>query len=320
MLAIAALISGTGAVCAQNPSTGSGQVFPTKPIRLFTTEAGGGADFVARLVAQGLSSALGQPVIVENRGGGVVAGEIVAKAPPDGYTILLQGTAFLLAPFLRSSAPFDPVRDFAPITLADRSPNVLVVHPSLPIRSVKELIALAKARPGALNYASGSTGASPHLAAELFNSMAGVKIVRVNYRGTAPALNDLIAGEVQLMFATAGAGTPHVKSGRLKALAVTSAQPSALAPGLPTVAATGLPNYESVSLHVIFAPAKTPAPVINQLNQHMVRVLKTPETKERFLAVGVESVGSSPDELAATVKTEVTKWGKVIKEAGIKPE
>lgn len=311
-LPVAIMTMLSGAVCGQN--------FPNKPIRLFTTEAGGGADFVARLIAQGLSTSLGQQVIVENRGGGIIAGDIVAKAPPDGYTVLLQGTAFLLAPFLRSSVPFDPVRDFAPLTLADRSPNVLVVHPSLPIRSVKELIALAKTRPGELNYASGSTGASTQLAAELFNTLAGVKIERINYRGTAPALNDLIGGQVQLMFTTAGAGAAHIKSGRLRAVAVTSAQPSALAPGLPTVAASGLPGYESVSLHVIFAPAKTPAPVINQLNQEMVRVLKTPEIKERFLAVGVESVGSSPEELAATVKSETAKWSKVIRDAGIKPE
>jgi tripartite-type tricarboxylate transporter receptor subunit TctC len=298
----------------------SGQNYPNRPIRMLTTEVGGGADFVARVVAHGLSGVLGQQVIVDNRGGGLIAGEIVARAPRDGYTLLLQGSAFLLAPFLRSSVPYDPVRDFAPITLADSAPSVLVVHPSLPVKSVKELIALAKAKPGELNYAAGSIGATPHLSAELFNTMAGVNITRINYRGTGPALNDLIGGQVQLMFTTPAAGLPHVKSGRLRALAVTSAQPSPLAPGLPTVTASGLPGYESVSIHGIFAPAGTPATIINKLNQEIARVLNRSDVKEKMFKAGIEPVGSLPEEFAATVKSQMATWGKLIKDTGIREE
>ena len=298
----------------------SGQNYPVKPIRVLTAEPGGGLDVAARIIAQGLTGSLGKQVIVENHGAGAFAAEIVAKAPPDGYSLLLYGSNVWIAPFLRDDVPWDPVRDFSPITLAVRSPNLVVVHPSLPVKSVKELIALARARPGELNYASGSTGSSPHLAAELFKFMARVNIVRIPYRGNAFAYTDLIRGQVQVVFPTAGSVAPYLKSGRLRALAVTTARRSELLPGLPTVAESGLPGYEAASIIGMFAPAATPAAIISRLNDEVVRVLKKPEVKDRFFNVGVEAVGSSPEEFAATVKSEMARLGKMLRDAGIRDE
>ena len=304
--------AGTG-VLAQN--------FPNKPIRLVTAEPGGNADFVSRVLAQGLSASLGQQVVVDNRGGsGVIQAETVSKAAPDGYTLLSIASPFWLAPLLQANLRYDPVRDFSPVTLATRSPSVLVVHASLPVNSVRELIALAKTRPGNLNYGSGPSGASSHLAPELFKSMAGIDIVRVAYKGTGPALNALIADQVQLMFASPALAMPHVKSGRLKALAVTSAQSSVLLPELPAIADSGLPGYESVAMVAVFAPARTPDAIIKRLNQESVRFLNSPEAKQRFLNAGAETVGSSPAELTATLKSEMTRIGKVIRNAGIRDE
>jgi len=300
----------------------SGQSYPSKPIRLITAEAGGGNDFAARLIVQGLAGSLGQQMVVDNRGGagGIIAVELAARAQPDGYTLLLYANNIWLIPLLRSSVPYDPVRDFAPITWAAKSPNTVVVHPSLPVRSMEELIAYAKARPGELNYGSGGTGATTHLAVELFKSMTGVNIVRVPFKGNGPALNALIGGQVQLMFATAGAVAPHLKSGRLRALAVTSAQPSPLAPGLPTVAASGLPGYESISIYGVYAPARTPPAIVQRLNEVIVRVLGRAEVKEKFLASGVETVGSAPGDLAAIMKSEIARMGKVIRDAGLRED
>jgi tripartite-type tricarboxylate transporter receptor subunit TctC len=237
--------------------TASAQNYPNKPIRLVTAEAGGGADFLARLIAQGLAAGFGQQVIVDNRGAasGVVAADTVAKAPPDGYTLLAIGSVLWLTPFLQDSVGYDPVKDFAPVSITARSVNILVVHPSIAATSVKELLAFARSKPGQLNCASGATGSSNHLAAELFRSMSGVDFVRIPYKGSGPALNDLLGGQVQMMFPTSAAGLPHVKSGRLRALAVTSLKPSTLAPGLPTVAESGVPGYESVVMYALLAPA-----------------------------------------------------------------
>ena len=246
--------------------------------------------------------------------------DIVVKAAPDGHTLLLHAGNIWLAPLLRDHVSYDPLRDLSPVTLTSTAPNILVVHPAVPANSVKELIALAKARAGAMNYSSGSTGSSSHLAAELFKAMAGVNIVRITYKGTGPALTALLAGEVQAMFPSAGGVVPHIKSGKLKAMAVTSAQPSALFPGIPTVAASGLPGYESASVAALFAPAKTPAVIINRLNREVVRFLRTTEASERFLSSGVETVGSSPAQLAATIKSDIARMGKVIKDAGIREE
>jgi len=303
------------------PATGlvSGQTYPSRPIRLVAPSAGGGSDLTARLVAQGISGVLGQAVIVDNRGGGILPAEIVSKASPDGYTLLLMGGSFYIGPLLRET-PYDPVKDFAPVTWMDVAPNVLVLPLSVAANSVKDLIALAKARPGELNYGSGSTGSSNHLAAELFKAMAGVNIMRIPYKSGAPALAALIGGDVQLMFVSAPTVAPHLKLGKLRALGVTSAQPSTLLPGIPTLAGSGLPGYQSVGITGIWAPAKTPVTAINRLNQEIVRFLKTAETKEKFINAGVEVVGSSPEEFAAMIKSDITVLGKVIKDAGIKAE
>ena len=295
-----------------------GQNYPSKPIRIITASSGSGVDFGARLIAQALIEPLGQQLVVENRSG-TIPGEIVSKAPPDGYTILIAGTTIWIEPLLRQKTPYDPARDFSPITLAARTPSVLVVHPSLPIKSVKELIALARSRPGQLNSASGPSGGSPHLAAELFNAMTGVNIVHVPYKAIAQALTGLIGGEVQLAFPTSGAALPHIKSGRLRGLAVTSLQPTALVPGLPSVAAT-VPGYVSESITAVFAPAKTPAPIVSRLNQEIVRLLSQADLKDKFLASGSEVVGSTPEQLAATVSSEIARMGKVIKDAGIRAD
>lgn len=300
------------------PAGAAAQGYPAKAIRIVTAEAGGGNDFVARLVQPGLTSGLGQPVIIENRSG-ILSGETVAKAPPDGYTVLLTGSTFWVRPFFRD-VPYDPVRDFSPITMATSSPNILVVHPSLPVKSVKELIALARARPGELNYASSSPGSPSHLTAELFKSMTGVKIVRINYKGTGPALIASMGGHVQIMIAPAGAVAPYIKAGgRLKPLAVTTAKPTALVPGLPTVAAT-VPGYEVVSIIGFFAPVKTPEAAIARLHQEIARVLHRPDVKERFLSSGAEAVGNTPEQFATALKAEIAKWGKLIKDAGLRDD
>jgi len=309
MFSVGMMVLGAGVV--------SGQEFPNKPIRMVTSPPGGGADFASRLIAQGLSGPLGQQVIVDNRGG-IIPMEIVSKAPTDGYTLLLSASLWL-TPLLQNT-PYDPVRDFSPITLVGNSPNVLVVHPSLPVKSVRELIALAKARPGELNYATTGRGSGAQLAGELLKSMAGVNIVGVPYKGTGPAFSDMIAGRVQMMIPPAGSIMPHVKSGKLRALAVTSARPSTLLPELPTVAASGLPGYETVSNTGIFAPAKTPAPIVERLNRETIRFLHTTEAKKTFLSRSIEAVGSSPEEFAAIIKSEMAKMGKVIKDAGIEAD
>ena len=309
VLSAALLVVGTG--------TASGQAFPSKPIRIVTGEAGGGIDLVARLVAQGISAPLGQAVIVENRPVSI-ATEIVAKALPDGYSLVLFGTyPNWVLPFLQKNAPYDAVRDFSPVTTVASAPSILVVNSSVPVKSVKELIALAKSKPGDLNYGSSAIGGSPQLAVELFKAMAGVNIVAIQYKGAGPAINALLGGEVQLMIASTGSVTPHVKSGRVKALAVTSAQPSELAPGLPTVAASGVPGYEMVTILSLFTPAKTPAAIINRLNQEIVRMLSVADVKKRFINDGLEVVTSSPAELTIRMKSEMARMGKVIKDAGI---
>ena len=296
-------------ICAQN--------YPAKPIRIITSGAGGGNDFVSRIIAQGISEPLGQSVIVENRATGFIPGELVAKAPPDGYTLLVYGGTFWIAPLMQT-APYDVVRDFLPITLTDRAPSILVVHPSVPARSVKDLIALARSRPGDLNYASAAAGSGTHLATELFKSMARVNIVRISYKGVGAAISDLIGGQVHMMLSTLAAVAPSVKTGRLKALAVATPQPFSLTPDLPTVSASGLQGYESVTITGVFAPAKTPPAIINRLNQEMLRVLAKSDVKEKFINTGSEVVGSTPEELLSAVKSEISRMGKVIKEAGIR--
>ena len=292
------------------------QEFPSKTIRMFATGAGGGGDIVGRIIGQELGGVWSKQLVMENRNS-VVANETVAKAPPDGYTLLINSTSLWLWPYLRSDSSWDPIRDFAPVTLAISQPNLLVVHPSLPVKSVKDLINLAKSRPGQLNYATGNIGSTTHLASELFSAMAGVKIVSVLYKSTATALTDLMGGQVQLMISNAASVTPHVKSGRLKALAQTYTRPTSLAPGLPPASAD-LPNYEAVTILGIFAPAATPAAIVNRLSQEMTRALSKPEVKEKLFNIGMDAVGGSPEQLLAAVKGEMVKWGKVIKDSNIR--
>ena len=297
------------------------QPYPAKPIRIVTAEAGGGNDLVARVIARYLADNIGQQVLVDNRGGagGIIAADVAAKAPADGHTLLAYASNVWIIPLLKKTIPYD-MRDFAPITLVARSPSTLVVHPSLPVKTVRELMALARAKPGQLNYGAGGTGSTAHLASELFKSMAKVNIVRVSYRGNAPAMNDLVAGQVQVMFATAGTVAPHARSGRVRALAVTSAQPSPLAPGLPTVASAGLPGYESLSIYGLFAPVKTAPAIVQQLNRELLRVLARNDIKDQLLKVGIEAVGTTPDAFAETIRQDVARMAKVINEAGLRDE
>src|SRR5678815_1456758 len=290
--------------------------YPVKPLRIVTSEAGGGNDVPARIVAQGLTLALGQQVVIENRPSGVVPAEIVVKAAPNGYTLLFYNNALWTAPLIQATS-YDMLRDFTPVSAVARAVNVLVVNSALPAKSVADLIALAKTKPGGLNYGSSGTGASNHLAAEMFRTMALIDIVRVNYKGAGPALTALIAGELQLMFPSAGAATPHVRAGRVKALAVTSAAPSALFPGLPAIAAT-LPGYESLAIYGLFAPAGTPAAIIVRLNTVIAQFLARADIQERFAAAGMEAAASTPGQLSASVQTEVARIGKVIRAAGIR--
>lgn len=294
------------------------QQFPIRPVRMVTSEAGGGSDFIARIVGQGLTGALGQQVIVDNRG--MIGAEITARAAADGYTIMLYGSPLWLSPLMRDKVPYDPVKDFTPITTLVTTPNILVVHPSVPVKNAEELVALARSKPGELNYGAGSAGSTQHLAAELFKALAKVNIVRIPYKGSGPALTGVIGGQVQVMFPSAGSAQPHIKSGRLKALAVSSAQPSALAPGLPPLATAGVPGYESSSPFGLFAPANLPAPLLAQLNQATVKMLNTQDVKDRLFASGVEVVAGTPAQLGALVKNEMTKWGKLIRESGLKEE
>ena len=296
----------------------SGQTYPSKPIHIVTSGAGGSSDFTARLIAQGISGTLGQSVIVDNRAG-IISYGMVAKAPPDGYNVLLAGAYFTTLTLLQN-VPADPVKDFSPVTQTDRVPSILAVHPSLPVKSPKELIVLAKAKPGALNYGSSPAGTASHLGGELFKSMAGINIVRVTYKSAGLALNALMGGEVELMMTPPAASGPHIRSNRLRALAVTTAQPTALAPGLPTMAASGIPGFEMAIIAGVYAPAKTPEAIINRLNEAIVRVLKQPDIKQKFFDTGVEIVASSPGEHQAAVKADIARWAKVIKDAGIRAE
>ena len=292
----------------------SGLDYPNKPIRIVTAEAGGTPDLISRLIGQGVAPALGQQVVVDNRVI-FVGADILAKASADGYTLGVLGSNLWTLPFLKRVS-WDPLRDFTPVTLVSRAPNVLVVHSSVPVKSVEELIAAARASPGKLNYGTGGPGSSNHLAAELFKSMAGVNIVCINYKGTGPSISGLLGGEVQVMFAGLGPISAHMKAGRVRALAVTTAQPSALVPGIPPIASF-LPGYESTVQTGMFAPTGTPRAIVDRVNREVRRVLAAPDVKERLFNLGIEPIGNSPEEFGAIIKTDMTIMGRVIKEAGI---
>jgi tripartite-type tricarboxylate transporter receptor subunit TctC len=294
----------TGVACAQD--------YPAKVIRIVTSPPGGSNDFVARLIVKGLTEKLGWQIVVDNRAT-ILVPELVMRAAPDGYTLLVTGGTFITG-YLFDKLPYEPLRDFAPITLTHRQPNILVVHPSLPVKSVKELIALAQAKPGQLNYASSGVGSTNHLSGELFNVIAGTKIVRINYKGVGPAVTALLGGEVHLMYANLAAVSPYLQSGRLRPLAITSVEPSPLRPGLPTMAASGLPAFETVVITGVYAPVATPTAIVTRLHQEIVRAIHLPEIKERFSSIGIETVGSSPQELTAAMKAEITRTTKLVKE------
>jgi tripartite-type tricarboxylate transporter receptor subunit TctC len=296
--------------------------YPSKPIRMIVGFApGGGTDTTARAIAQKLTPVLGQQIVVDNRSGaaGNIATELVAHAPPDGYT-LLMGTIAALAinVSLYDKLPFDPVRDFAPITLAVSSTNVLVVHPSVAANSVKELIALAKSKPGQLTYGSSGIGGAGHLAGELFKTMARIDMVHVPYKGGAPAMLELIAGQVQLVFATAETAVPQIKSGKVRALGVTTSKRSALLPEIPTIAEAGLPGYEANNWYGVLAPAHTPHAIVTRLNSAIVGVLNSPDLKETLFRQGLDATPTTPEQFAAYIKSEIAKWAIVVKAANAK--
>ncbi|MDB5808984.1 MAG: hypothetical protein JWN94_1106 [Betaproteobacteria bacterium] len=298
--------------------------YPEKPIRMLVGfAAGGGTDTTARTIGMPLSEALGQQVIVDNRPGaaGNIAADLTAHAVPDGYTILM-GTIAALAinPSLYAKLPFDPLKDFEPISLAVSSMNVLVVHPSVAVKNVRELIALAKAQPNKLSYGSSGIGGAGHLAGVLFDQLAGTQMTHVPYKGGAPAMIALVSGEVNLVFSTAETAVPQVKSGKIRALGVTTAKRSALLPDLPTIAESGLPGYEANNWYGLLAPAKTPHAIIERLNREIVKVLNTPSVKDQLFRSGLDASPSTPKEFGAYIRSEMAKWAKVVKASGAKAE
>jgi tripartite-type tricarboxylate transporter receptor subunit TctC len=297
--------------------------YPTKPVRIIVAYPAGGAnDIVARAIGQELSQDLGQPVVVENRSGaaGTVGADAAAKSAPDGYTLFMAAGAHTLAPSLHVKLPYDIVQDFQPISLAALGTYLLVVHPSVPANSVKELIELAKAKPGALNFASSGAGAPPHLAGVMFQKLAGVTLNHVPYRGDTPAITDLIGGQVQLAFLYIQPLIPQVKAGKLRALAITSGRRSAAVPDLPTVAESGLPGYDIGTWWGLLAPAKTPRPIVDRLAGAMRKATAAPSVKERFAAGGNVAQSNTPEEFAAMIKSEVSRYRELAASAGVKPE
>ena len=296
--------------------------YPDRPVKMMVGfTAGGGTDVVARILAQKMSETIGQTVFVENRPGasGLLAVEAVAKSPPDGYTLLMgTQTTYAVAPTLYRKTSIDPSRDFAGISMSAVSPLVLVVHPSVPAQSVKDVIAMAKAKAGTLNFGSGGLGTTPHMTGELFQSVAGIKMAHIAYRGEAPAINDLLGGQIPLMFANLSAVIGNVRAGQLRALAVTSAQRAPAAPEIPTVAESGLPGFETSTWFALVAPAGTPPDVLARLNAEVKRALAQGDVKQRFAGLGMTAEDSTPEGLDAYIKSEITKWTKVIKDADIK--
>ncbi len=298
------------------------QDYPTKPIRMIVGfPPGGGADFVARLVSQKIGDAFNQQVIVDNRAGanGIIASELTAKSPPDGYTLLLGVSAtHAINPNMYSTLPYDAVKDYSPVSEVALTPLILVVPPSLPVKDVQELIKLAKARPGELNFASAGTGNVTHLAGELFKSTTGTNIVHVPYKGSAPAIVDLMAGQVAMYFDTMPSSLPHVRGGKLKALAVTSAKRSQAAPDIPTVAESGVPGFETTSWFGVLAPANTSPKIVDILYREIAKTMNTPEAINRMKGQGLDPVLNTPAEFAAVIKKDIRQWAMVIKEANIK--
>ena len=310
----------TNAAPAQPRPEETAKDYPNRTIRLVVPSSpGGGTDIIARQLSVKLTERWGQQVIVDNRpGAGQMIGiSLVAKSPPDGYTLVMTATPLAVNTVLYKKVPYDPIRDFAPVTQVAAMPNLLVAHPTLPVRNVKQMIALARSRPGELTYASSGIGTGPHLSMELFNHMAGIKLEHVPYKGTGPALLDTMSGHVPLLMSTLLPPLPHLKTGRLRALGVTSAKRVSSLPDVPTVAEGGVAGYEVVGWYGIVAPAGTPQPVVAKLQTEISAILHAPEMRDKLAADGAEAVGSKPEEFGAFLKSEIDKWGKVVKAAGI---
>jgi tripartite-type tricarboxylate transporter receptor subunit TctC len=299
------------------------EAWPARPIRfILPFPPGGGTDILGRIVSERLSASLGQPVVIENRGGagGNVGAEAAAKSAPDGYTIVLVAPSLAISPSLYSKLSYDPVKDFAPVSLVATVPNVMITHPSVPARTLAEFIALAKTKPGRMNFGSGGNGTSNHLAGELFNIVAGVKLVHVPYKGVNLAMNDVLSGEVQLVVIGVPAASPHIKAGKLRALALIAPRRSPAIPEVPTAAEAGLPDFEVTTWYGVLAPAGTPRPVVTRLNAELVRIMHAPELKERLAALATDPATSTPEEFADYIKREIEKWGKVVRQAGLKAD
>jgi tripartite-type tricarboxylate transporter receptor subunit TctC len=297
--------------------------YPGRPIRMVVpSSAGGGTDIVARIIAPELAKRLGQQVIIDNRPGAgtMIGGEVVAKSAPDGYTLLKGLSTLAINPAIYRKVPYDGIRDFAPITQTISAPNLLVVHPSLPVKSVKELVAFARARPGQLNFGSAGNGTNPHLSMELFLSMAKLNMVHIPYKGSAPAIVDLLAGHIVVMTATMLTGIPHVRSGRLRGLGVTGTKRSGVLPEIPTVAEAGVPGYEATQWYGVLAPANTPKEIIARLHAEITAVLALPAIQKKFTADGTDTMGNTPEEFARFIRSETDKWARVARGAGMKPE
>lgn len=289
--------------------------YPTRPVRIVTATPGGGNDFLARMIAPPLGNVLGQQIIVDNRPSRLVGG-IAARSTPDGYTVVVGGSTMQYTP-LMEKMDYNAIADFTPVSLLERSPNILVVNPSLKINTVSELVAMARAKPGALNYGTGASGASLHLSGELFMLATKTRMTRVPYKATGPAVLGLLTNEVQLVFATAGAVVPLVKDGKLKALGVTTLEPTPLVPGMPTIAQQGVPGYEVVTIGFMLAPAKTPRPIVRILNQHIVKLMAQPDVKERLAAGGSDATSSSPEELGRIMREDDARMRKLFKQLGL---
>ncbi len=297
--------------------------YPTKPIRMIVPyPPGGPTDVLGRIVAQKLSESLGQQVVVENRPGasGMIGSELVAKAAPDGYTLLTNASIHVINPSLYPKMNFDVLRDFAPVSLIAQVPLILVVNPALPVKSVSELIALGKAQPNRLNFASSGNAAAPHLAGESFKIATGMQMQHVPYKGSAPAVADLMGGQVQLMFDSMPSAMPHVKSGKIRALAVTTAKRSPTVPDLPTVAESGVPGFDISTWYGVWAPAGTPKDIVNKVAAEMAKVLQQPAVRERLAALGAEPAGNTPEEFAAYCQSELAKWSRIVRQSGAKAD
>jgi tripartite-type tricarboxylate transporter receptor subunit TctC len=297
--------------------------WPNKPLRfILPFPPGGGTDILGRLIADRMTASLGQPVVTENRGGagGNVGAEAAARSAPDGYTIVLVAPSLAISPSLYSKLNYDPVKDFAPVSLVATVPNVMVTHPSVPADTLAEFIRFAKTKPGGMNFGSGGSGTSNHLAGELFNIVAGVKLVHVPYKGVNLAMNDVLSGQIHLVVIGVPAAAPHIKAGKLRALALVAPQRASALPEVPTVAEAGLPNFEVTTWYGILAPAGTPKPIVTRLNAELVKIMHAPEMKDRLATMATDPVTSTPEEFADYIKREIVKWGEVVRQAGLKAD